>query len=288
VSDYLSNIWRLQAQYDTRGLIEALSNADPGIRKRAAAALRTLGAVEAVPTLKQALTVEKDPEARSAITAALEHLLPEEADKVPKLVAQLKSADPEVVIRTVRALGELKDKTAVEPLVLVFHNPQLSGAVRLAAAEALIQLESAPAVVTLLAALHGKDWHIRRNAVAVLGQLRADWAVEPIAERLSDENDIVRRTARAALKRISTPDALRALEAMTDKTQPVNPKAKTARLAATEPFTPGNLQDILKARADAKVALPEAKSDDAEGETQPMTPTTPTTDEKPDDAATRL
>jgi HEAT repeat protein len=287
VSDLRLNIWRLQAQFDTRGLIEALANQDAGIRKRAAAALRTLDATEAVPALKQALANEKDADTRSALTAALEHLLPEESDKSPKWIAQLKSGDTENMIQAARALGELKDKTAVEPLVLIFHNPQLSGRVRLAAAEALIKLESAPAVVTLLAALRGKDWHIRRNAVAVLGQLRADWAIEPIIERMADENDIVRRTARAALKRIGTPEALKALEAMSDKTQPVNPKAKTAKLAATEPFKPGSLQEILKAQAEKKAA--EAKADDAEGETQPMTPAPKEEpDQKPNDPATRL
>jgi hypothetical protein len=91
---------------------------------------------------------------------------------------------------------------------------------------------------------------------------------------------------------------------MSDKTQPVNPKAKTAKLAATEPFKPGSLQEILKARAAAgKTPLPEVKSDDAEGETQPMTPTPSVAEESPtalapaatedlptaqDDPATRL
>lgn len=295
MSDLPPNIWRLQAQFDTRGLIEALASDDAGIRKRAAAALRTLDAVEAVPALKQALAVEKDLDARSAITAALEHLLPEEAEKIPRLIAQLKSTDTATVIHAAHTLGELKDKTAVEPLVLIFHNTQLSGRVRLAAAEALIKLESAPAVVTLLAAVRGKDWHIRRNAVAVLGQLRADWAVEPIVERLNDENDIVRRTARAALKRIGTPEALKAYESMNEKTNPVNPKAKTAKLSATEPFKPGNLQELLKARAEA--AKP---ADQKVGATQPpVEPDKPAPDAgtapvsqsirpTPDDPATRL
>lgn len=237
MSDLRPNIWRLQAQFDTQGLIEALKNDDAGIRKRAAAALRTMGATEAIPTLQELLKVEQDPDARHAITAALDHLLPEQSEKVPALIAQLQSKQPEAVIYAARALGEIKDKTAVEALVLVFHNLQLSGRVRLAAAEALIKLESAPAVVTLLAALRSKDWRIRRNAAAVLGQLRADWAVDSLVASLDDENENVGRTARAAIRRIGTPEALEALQAV-DGENAILHKAQTAKLPATQPLQP--------------------------------------------------
>jgi HEAT repeat protein len=237
LSDLRPNIWRLQAQFDTQGLIEALKNDDAGIRKRAAAALRTMGATEAIPTLQQILKTEQDADARHAITAALDHLLPEQSEKVPALIAQLQSSQPEAVIYAARALGEIKDKTAVEALVLVFHNAQLSGRVRLAAAEALIKLESAPAVVTLLAALRSKDWRIRRNAAAVLGQLRADWAIDSLVSSLDDENETVSRTARAAIRRIGTPEALEALAAVEGE-DPHMHKAQTAKLPATQPLEP--------------------------------------------------
>jgi HEAT repeat protein len=235
LSDLRPNIWRLQAQFDTQGLIEALKNDDAGIRKRAAAALRTMGATEAIPTLQQLLKVEQNSDVRHAITAALDHLLPEQSEKVPALIAQLQSSQPEAVIYAARALGEIKDKTAVEALVLVFHNPQLPGRVRLAAAEALIKLESAPAVVTLLAALRSADWRIRRNAAAVLGQLRADWAIDSLVSSLGDENEVVGRTARAAIRRIGTPEALEALAAV-DGEEIILHKAQTAKLPTTQPL----------------------------------------------------
>jgi HEAT repeat protein len=228
----------MQAQFDVQGLIEALKNEDPGIRKRAAAALRTLGAVEAVPGLQKALEVEKDADARNNISAALDYLLPDQAETLTMLIAQLKSIQPDIVLRAAKMLGDLKDKTAVESLVMVFYNVQLPGKVRLEAAEALIKLESAPAVVTLLAALRHADWRIRRNAIAVLGQLRADWAVDAIVVRLNDEHEIVRRTARAAIKRIGTPEAFQGLEAA-DK-----PKAQTARLPSTQPLDSSKVETL--------------------------------------------
>ena len=89
----------------------------------------------------------------------------------------------------------------------------MAARVRLAVAEALIKLQSAPAEITLLAALRNERWMIRRNAAAVLGQIQADWAVEPLIQSLRDPIEAVRRVARAALERIGTAEALAAIHA---------------------------------------------------------------------------
>lgn len=219
-ADSRPNIWQLQAQRDFRGLINALQNNDPDIRQRAATALRVLGAVEALPSLRRVIEAETNESSRKHLQDVLESMLQEVpegelpmASKTRLLVDKLKSGDPAVIVMAARDLGKLQDKTAVEALVMIFHNSQLPAAVRLSAAEALIAMNSAPAVVTLLAALNNESWQIRRNGVAVLGQLKADWAVARIAERLGDEHDLVRRTARAALKRIGSKEARLALEA---------------------------------------------------------------------------
>jgi len=222
VADSNFDIWRLQAQADIRGLIEAVKDGSPDIRKRAATALRALGATSAIPALQSLLVSEKDPALRTVLITTLDYLFQQEVDedestaehenRTVHLIAQLNNDSPEQVIRAAQNLAELKEKLAVESLVVVFHNRSLRADVRLAAAEALIQLESAPVEVTLLAALRHPDWHIRRNGAAVLGQLHADWAVSPLIAALRDEHEIVRRTAYAALKRIATPEALRAIE----------------------------------------------------------------------------
>jgi hypothetical protein len=65
----------------------------------------------------------------------------------------------------------------------------------------------------------------------MLGHLEADWAVAPLAEVLHDENELVWRTARAALKHIGTPEALAALEAVPEP-EPALPTIATTPVHA--------------------------------------------------------
>jgi HEAT repeat protein len=231
VSEFHPNIWRLQAQADIRGLMEAIKHTNPDVRKRAAAALRALGASSAIPGLQAALVKEHEPAVRATMIAALDSLFQQEVEddsdspedqynQVVRLIAQLNSINPERVIRAAQQLGELKEKIAAEALIMVFHNQEFPARVRLAAAEALLVMESAPVEVALLGAVRNADWRVRRNAAAVLGQLNADWAVEPLAVILRDENELVRRTAQAALQRIGTQEALLALAVNAAKTNP--------------------------------------------------------------------
>src|SRR5690606_8239132 len=88
-------------------------------------------------------------------------------------VRQLSSPDAEVVIQAAQSLGDLGDQLATESLVIVFRNALLRDDVRLAAAQALLKLKSAPAVVTLLAGLVKDNWRIRHNSATVLGQVKA-------------------------------------------------------------------------------------------------------------------
>lgn len=258
VSDFKPDIWRLQAQLNTQGLVEALSNHDAGIRRRAAAALRALGAVKAIPALRAVLQHEPEEETRAHIVAALEALEQEQErqnnpattdtseqpaveTELQRLIRQLKSDNPDQVIEAAAALGQLKNKEAVAPLVLLFNDHELSIKVRLVVAEALLNLESAPVEVALLGALRSPEWRIRRNGIAILGQLKADWAVEPLAKALADQHDIVRRTAYAALKHINTPDALKALANAPEppvkltKPKPAAPPATSSQPPAASP-----------------------------------------------------
>jgi hypothetical protein len=293
VSDNRPNIWRLQALADVPGLIKALEYGDPDVRQRAAVALRALEAFEAIPAMRAALTKEDDPDARTLITSALVHLLEEQQeqaettpaasppDELTLLVEQLKSKDTNEIIHAAQALGALGDTLAVEPLVVLFNNMQMPANVRLAAAEALIELKSPPTVVTALVALRRPGSHLRRIAAAMLGHLEADWAVAPLAEVLHDENELVWRTARAALKHIGTPEALAALEAVpepetalpTIATTPVHAVPSTAvtaeKAADSTPASPtpepeSSSPTPARAEKPAEVASPSAemKADD--------------------------
>lgn len=295
VSDNKSDIWRLQAQLDTKGLIEALTNTDPGIRKRAAIALRALDATGAVPALTAALAQEQNPEVRSYLVTALEQLAetqdenptaekPSEPNRLTALIAQLSSKLPDRIIAAAHELGELKDQLATEPLVMVFNNQSLSPAARLAAAEALLQLETPPVEVTLLGALRNTDWHIRRNAAAILAQLRADWAVEPLGKILNDDHDLVRRTARAALKFIATPEALHILKSSAPAQTPAEEEADQALVqvssrptdsAPPAPTPPAETTPQVGKWRASKEALRDALFSAPRPEKMPPRPTTP-------------
>ncbi len=260
------DIWQLQAQFDTTGLISALSSDDAGIRRRAAAALRALNAREAIPALKAAYAAEDNPEVRQMIIAALKTLAstgdlpasavqnPSDPDVQPpvvqQLIQQLKSSDPDNIVAAANQLGDIGDKLAVEPLVLLFNDARMSIQVRLAVAEALIKLESAPVEVALLANLRHSDWRIRRNGAAILGQLKAEWAIQPLARALRDDNKYVRRTARAALKYIGTPEARKALARdgqprnRRQPMQPRTPDGEKKEVKRPEPRADGMLRFI--------------------------------------------
>jgi HEAT repeat protein len=236
MNDFLPDIWRLQANSDVDGLCQALTNADATIRKKAAAALRALGAFSAIVALETALDRESDPETRSTILAALSILQQEKERKdlnpqetmemlvlrtidpeIQRLIDDINGTDNLKAIRAAQALGDKSAKEAVEPMVMRFNSPKTPIVVRLALAEALLKLESAPVEVALLGALRSPEWQVRRNSAAILGQLRASWAVEPLAKAMFDSNETVRKTAYAALKRINTPQAQRAIQIVRER-----------------------------------------------------------------------
>jgi hypothetical protein len=106
--------------------------------------------------------------------------------------------------------------------MMVFRNPLNHHKVRLAAAEALLKLDAAPAVVTLLKALRREDWKIRQNAAAILGQLQATWAILPLIKALEDAQAEVRQTVADSLRRLGSREALDALTQYEDNEQRLN------------------------------------------------------------------
>jgi HEAT repeat protein len=212
------NIWKLQANRDVDGLIEALQYHDPEIRKRAAAALRVIGTTKAVFALERALATEANPYVREHLTNALSFFSQGSlidtfiaTHNITGLIEMLNSPRKDEIVKAITALGDLGDRTATEGLVMVFRNALYDDDIRLAAAEALIKLENAPAVVTLLGALKKANWQVRHNAVIVLGQLKASWATKPLAKALHDPHARVRKSAAWALKQINTTESLRQL-----------------------------------------------------------------------------
>ncbi|MGJ3239356.1 MAG: HEAT repeat domain-containing protein [Anaerolineae bacterium] len=248
------DFWQMQSNLDIQGLIDALSSDEKHFRQRAATALRSMKAVAAIPALKEAFQREEDAETSMAIATAIESLTDatrraaSDANNTPvdQLVKQLQHSNrSDQVMAAANKLGELGDKVAVEPLILAFNNPRHTIHVRLAIAEALLKLESAPATVALLANLRHSDWHIRRNGAAILGQLQAEWAIEPLARTLADPHPVVRRTALAALKHIGTPESRKALaKYVPTNRQTANTDSETPKeVSGIEVKRPGQQQE---------------------------------------------
>jgi len=271
------NIWLLQTKRDIDGLIAALRYPDPVVRRGAVAALRALSAWQAVPALQAQLVVENDWQVHAAISAALQYLdhdlhveIMVKNRDVRGLIKMLNSARADDVITACEALGQLGDRHAVEPLIMIFRNLLQPARVRLAAAEALLKLESAPAVVTLLAALRRNDWQVRRNAAAVLGQLKAVWATEPLIQALKDPSPIVARTAAAALKHIGTPEAVLAAKRF-EASQP--PETAAAARSTDRLRTPtGALQTPAADKPPAESPVSAASTTDHKVDTRPLPP----------------
>ncbi|GAB5494441.1 MAG: hypothetical protein Phog2KO_46560 [Phototrophicaceae bacterium] len=240
-----SDFWKQQADLDAKGLIEALASDDKLVRRRATAALGAMGVIPALSALKRALIAEDDAQTASLMSEAISALsilsghAPEigaviDTDDTPEnevrtLIANLSSDNGDTVLEAAEKLSELGDKTAVEGLILAFNKQNHSIHVRLAIAEALLKLESAPVEVALLANIRHSDWHIRRNGAAILGQLKAEWAIEPLSGILSDPHPVVRRTALAALKHIGTPESRKAIARFVPSTTPQPRKKQDPR-----------------------------------------------------------
>ena len=222
MKDFNFEVWRMQTQADVRGLLNTLNDANPLTRRAAATALRALASPTAIPGLQDALMRESDPDVREVLVTALEFLfanrttetdtLSTDNRNVVRLIARLSAGHTEQAIRAAQELGDSREKLTIEALLMTFNNRKLSARVRLAVAEALLKLQSAPAEITLLAALRSEKWMVRRNAASILGQFEADWAVEPLLKALRDPIEGVRRVAKAALERIATPEALAAVQ----------------------------------------------------------------------------
>ena len=167
---------------------------------------------------------------------------------VKALIANLKADNADTILSAAEQLGELGDKIAVEGLILAFNNQKHSIHVRLAIAEALLKLESAPVEVALLANIRHSDWHIRRNGAAILGQLKAEWAIDPLSGILNDPHPVVRRTALAALKHIGTPESRKAIARFVPSTTTQSRKKQVARkqVSGIEVKRPGKQSDKKK------------------------------------------
>jgi HEAT repeat protein len=124
-----------------------------------------------------------------------------DASAVESLVSVLK--DEDFVVRWVAAdsLGEIKDPAAVEPLIALLHDSDKF--VRLHAVSALGNIGDPKAVSAFIEALRDEDNNIRRKAAEILGKFKDPSAIEPLTALLKDSTPAIRNEAEDALKKIT-------------------------------------------------------------------------------------
>ena len=216
-----------------RGLIGALGHSDADVRSEAATSLGSIGDLSAVAPLAGLVN---DPEyhVRKSVILALRALADagvEDPTIADAIVAALEDSDFEVrLLATVsvshtrgsrataallgllqgsyeknkwyaaRALGEIGDKGAVDPLIEMLKAP--AGNQRSVAAFALGLLGDSRAVPPLLDALKDPDEKVRASAADSLGWLEAHEAVEALKGLVSDPCPEVRAAAARSLGRL--------------------------------------------------------------------------------------
>ncbi|MFN3699646.1 MAG: HEAT repeat domain-containing protein, partial [Dictyoglomus sp.] len=78
--------------------------------------------------------------------------------------------------------------------------------VRGAAAKALGEIKDKRAVEPLISALKDEDWYVREAAAYALGEIGDSRAVEPLISALKDKDEIFQFVAKEALKKITGMD----------------------------------------------------------------------------------
>lgn len=219
--------------------IDRLKDADPAIRQKAAEALGSSKSSRAVEPLIAALN-DPDPSVQgSAATAlgqikdprAIESLMAAFRDKdrresalsglvtmgspaVDSLVAAMNDSDHDVRWESVKALGDIKDARAVEPLIAALQIKDIQWN----AAHSLGQIDDPRAVEPLIAALNDKNPEFRAQAAQSLGEIKDSRAVAPLIAVLNappvndpaliESDRTVRVAAANALGMIASPEAV--------------------------------------------------------------------------------
>ncbi len=151
-----------------------------------------------VDGLVSILTSEKPRDIRSEAAKALELL--KDARAVPALIETLKGDPTYVRTKATVALIEIGEPAVAALIPLIMHPDDEVGEL---AAKALGEIGDKRAVEPLIAALKDKTREVRRYAAVALGNLGDARAIEPLKEAENDSNFYVRYNAGSALGKIN-------------------------------------------------------------------------------------
>jgi len=175
-------------------IIEVLENPELGRRYVAAWALGEIGDPAAVPALVAALG-DRDAEVRKYATRSL---IKFNRQAVPSLLAYLPNAPVEGAAGAIRALGDIADRRALEPLLARVGGPN-----RRDVYLALGKLRDSGAEQALIAGLQDPDWRVRMNAAMALGPLGGPAAAAALEETREDDVMVVREWSARSLEMIT-------------------------------------------------------------------------------------
>jgi HEAT repeat protein len=179
-------------------LIAAMNDPDLSVRRHTSTAFGKIGKLAPLPENLTEDLKSQDPAKRAEVARALGDM--KDARAVEPLIAALKDEDWQVRRNAAMALGEIRDARAVEPLIAALKDEVVE--VRESVPFALAKIGE-PALEPLIRALKDENKDIRGNAAMALLIMKNYRAVGPLIAALKDPDDYVRRRASSALSHIT-------------------------------------------------------------------------------------
>lgn len=186
-------------------LIEVLETAEWKLRYEATVALGKIADPKAVPSLIKALANAR----RLMPQIVIYNRISEQRDSEPYVTVVFGFSGGEVREGAARALGQIGDVQAIDPLVQALQDEEPS--VRRIVAEALGKIGDAQAVEPLVRVLADGSCWVRRKAAVALGCIGDPRAVEPLMDALADQDRSVQQGIVLALGQLGQPLASAAL-----------------------------------------------------------------------------
>ncbi|MBP2047009.1 HEAT repeat domain-containing protein [Methanobacterium aggregans] len=204
--DYEPDIEYMEETGDIEGLVYALKDEDPLIRKEASIALKRVGDEGAVEGLIEALKYESWQDDYPVLTAVRENSaealgnIGDVRAVQPLIHSLIMDEDEDVRWKSARALGKIGDVSAVNALTEALKDDKWT--VRGHAAHALGNMSDETAFEALVEVLYDDDWHVRKYAAIALGNIGEERAIPHLLKVLNDNDADVSWKAIVALVNI--------------------------------------------------------------------------------------
>ena len=191
-------------------LVTLLGETDVALRTDVIDALGTCGRAEDAPAVRALLPTETERPARVAVVRTLGRL--RDTDSAPAILLLVSDPDGHVSEAAIVALGMMRHKGAVAPLVALHGKADTPTHLLVASARALVKIDDAAAVPGLMTTAHHADIEVRRASIHALGAMNAKPAIPLLIELLSD-GEVLAEVTRA-LGAIDDPQTIDPLWAM--------------------------------------------------------------------------